>query len=48
MLHIMLTIFLVSISIGSGVTDLIDSAVSGDIARGRVNGGCLAANAVNG
>lgn len=35
-------------SIGSGVTDFTDSAVSGDMARGRDGGGSLAANAVNG
>lgn len=47
-LHIMLTTFRDSTSIGSGVTDLTDSAVSGDIARGRDKGGRFAPNAVNG
>lgn len=47
-LHIIFTTFLVSISIGSGVTDLTDSAVSGEIALGRDGGGSLAAYAVNG
>lgn len=47
-LHIIFTTLRVSMSIGSGVTDFIDSAVSGDMARGRGGGGCLAANAVKG
>lgn len=47
-LHIMLTTFRDSTSIGSGVTDLTDSAVSGDIARGRESGGRFAPNAVSG
>lgn len=42
-LHIIFTTFLVSMSIGSGVTDFTDSAVSGDMARGRDGGGSLAA-----
>lgn len=44
----MLTTFRDSTSMGSGVTDLTDSAVSGDIARGRDRGGRFAPNAVNG
>lgn len=47
-LHIILTTFLVSTSSGSGVTDLTDSAVSGDMARGRGGGGSRAENAVKG
>lgn len=33
---------------GSGDTDFTDSAVSGEIARGRGVGGCRAENAVSG
>lgn len=39
--HIILIIFLVSTSMGSGVTDFTDSAISGDIALERGGGGCL-------
>lgn len=47
-LHIIFTTLLVSISKGSGVTDLTDSDISGEIALGRGGGGCFAVNAVNG
>lgn len=44
----MFTTFLDSISSGSGDADLIDSAVSGEMARGRGVGGWRAENAVRG
>lgn len=37
-----------STSIGSGVTDFIDSAASGEMALDLVSGGILAPNAVRG
>lgn len=46
--HNILTIFLVSVSKGSGVTDFTDSAISGEIALERGGGGCLAPKAVKG
>lgn len=47
-LHIIFTTLRVSTSIGSGVTDFTDSAVSGDMARGLDGGGCFGAKAVSG
>lgn len=47
-LHIIVTTLRASTSTGSGVTDLTDSATSGEIARGRGGGGCLALYAVKG
>lgn len=47
-LQIILTTLLDSTSNGSGDADFTDSAVSGDIARGRGVGGCFAENAVSG
>lgn len=47
-LHIIFTTRRDSISIGSGVTDFTDSAVSGDMALDRHGGGCFGAYAVNG
>lgn len=44
----MFTTLRVSISSGSGDADFIDSAVSGEMARGLGVGGCLAENAVSG
>jgi len=43
-----LTTLLDSTSNGSGDADFTDSAVSGEIARGRGVGGCFAENAVSG
>lgn len=47
-LQIMLTTRRVSMSSGSGDADFIDSAVSGEMARGLGVGGCFAENAVRG
>ena len=44
----MFTTLRVSISSGSGDADFIDSAVSGEMARGLGVGGCRAENAVSG